>query len=86
MSDAPDEPSEEQKLLWRADHLVVDLANACSQLRAFDTPEGRDPAGFMLNTLMTELWDRGFSQTEIRKAFTDAVEDMNRYAAGQERR
>lgn len=39
-----------------------------------------------MNDLMTELWDRGFSQTEIRTAFVSAVEDMNRYAAGEERR
>ena len=39
-----------------------------------------------INTLMTELWDAGFSQTEIRQAFDDAVADMPRYAAGAERR
>ena len=39
-----------------------------------------------LNYLMTELWDRGFSQTEIREAFDDAVDDLPRYAAGEERR
>ena len=39
-----------------------------------------------INHLMTELWDAGFSQTEIRDAFSAAVTDMPRYAAGQERR
>jgi hypothetical protein len=37
-----------------------------------------------MNDLMTELWDHGFSQTQIRKAFADAVADMPRYAAGKE--
>ena len=37
-----------------------------------------------MNHLMTELWDRGFSQSEIREAFNDAVADMPRYAAGDE--
>jgi hypothetical protein len=37
-----------------------------------------------MNYLMTELWDRSFSQTEIRAAFEDAVADMPRYAAGDE--
>jgi hypothetical protein len=37
-----------------------------------------------MNYLMTELWDRCFSQTEIRVAFEDAVSDMPRYAAGDE--
>jgi hypothetical protein len=39
-----------------------------------------------MNHLMTELWDQGFSQTEIREAFEEAVADMPRYAAGEERR
>jgi hypothetical protein len=38
----------------------------------------------MINTLMTELWDRSFSQSEIRAAFEAALADMNRYAAGEE--
>ncbi len=36
--------------------------------------------------LMTELWDRGFSQTEIREAFETAILDMPTYTADQERR
>ncbi len=40
----------------------------------------------VVNHFMTELWDWTFSQTEIREAFTKALADMNRYAAGQERR
>jgi len=39
-----------------------------------------------MNYLMSELWDRGFSQTEIREAFSSAIEDLPRYAAGKERR
>jgi hypothetical protein len=35
---------------------------------------------------MTELWDRNFSQTEIRTAFEEAIIDMPRYTAGEERR
>jgi len=37
-----------------------------------------------MNHLMSELWDHGFSQTEIREAFEEAVVDMPRYTAGQE--
>src|SRR5690348_2405838 len=52
---------------------------------AKSTPYGDqvDPLGRLIDTLMTELWDNGFSQTEIRKAFEDAVRDMPRYAAGK---
>ncbi|RZJ03402.1 MAG: hypothetical protein EON89_11835 [Brevundimonas sp.] len=39
-----------------------------------------------INSLMAELWDLGFSQTEIREAFEAAVADMPRYAAGEESR
>lgn len=37
-----------------------------------------------INHLMTELWDRGFSQTQIREAFEAAVADMPRYVAAEE--
>jgi hypothetical protein len=40
----------------------------------------------IINTLMTELWDNDFSQTEIRSAFEQALADMPRYAAGLEKR
>lgn len=33
-----------------------------------------------MHDLMTELWDNGFSQDEIREAFEDALRDMSRYA------
>jgi hypothetical protein len=35
---------------------------------------------------MAELWDRNFSQSEIRIAFEEAIKDMPRYAGGDERR
>ena len=37
-----------------------------------------------INTLATELWDRYFSLTEIRRAFEEAAADLPRYAAGKE--
>lgn len=41
---------------------------------------------WIINALMTELWENGFSQLEIRRAFEKALLDMPRYAAGEERR
>lgn len=35
---------------------------------------------------LTSLWDRGFSQSEIRNAFERAVAEMPQYTAGEERR
>ena len=37
-----------------------------------------------INTLATELWDQGFSLTEIRTALGEAASDLPRYAAGRE--
>lgn len=34
--------------------------------------------------LMTELWDRGFTQTQIRQGFEDALAELPRYTAGEE--
>jgi len=36
-----------------------------------------------INYLMTELWDQGFSQTQIKEAFEAALADMPRYTAGE---
>ena len=40
--------------------------------------------GQAINTLATELWDRCFTLSEIRKAFEEASGDLPRYTAGQE--
>jgi hypothetical protein len=53
---------------------------------AKSNPYGNSVLDFIINTLMTELWDNGFSQTEIRTAFESAIADMPRYAAGEEKR
>ncbi|CUS46354.1 MAG: hypothetical protein V4610_23350 [Pseudomonadota bacterium] len=37
-----------------------------------------------INMLATELWDRGFSQTDIGSAFRNALADLPRYTAGDE--
>lgn len=58
----------------------------CANLVAWNPYKEAAPLDRLINTLMTELWDRNFSQGEIRAAFDRAVEDMPRYAAGAERR
>lgn len=76
-----DEVSWEMKCLEAASS----FAARCKELYA-SNPYSEIPLHSILNTLMTELWDSGFSQSEIRDAFNDAVLDMPRYAAGEERR
>ena len=39
-----------------------------------------------INTVATELWDRCFPLSDIRKALEAAAADLPRYAAGQELR
>jgi hypothetical protein len=55
-------------------------------LRQMNVSVSEDALDRVVNWLMTEFWDQSFSQTEIRKAFTAALADPNRYAAGEERR
>lgn len=34
--------------------------------------------------LMTELWDRGFTQTQIRNALIAALDELPKYTGGEE--
>src|SRR5262249_51646717 len=61
------------------------FASKCSELRNIN-PYSEPALERIMNDLMTELWDRGFSQTEIKTAMEKAVADMPRYAAGENRR
>lgn len=61
------------------------FARQCRQLCS-ENPYAEAPLEGFVNTLMTELWDNGSSQTEIRNAFEAALADLPRYAAGEERR
>jgi hypothetical protein len=57
----------------------------CAKLRdsnPYDLPALTE----IMTTLATELWDRGFSQTEIRSAFHTGADLLIRYCAGEERR
>ena len=69
----------------RATRAASEFALNCEKLRS-ENPYSEAALVVIVNTLMTELWDRGFSQLEIRTAFEGAVIDMPRYAAGVERR
>ncbi len=63
-----------------------DLALRCRVLRDMNVLASARALESAVNHLMTELWDQGFSQTEIRTVYMAALADMNRYAAGEERR
>jgi hypothetical protein len=65
---------------------AYEFARRCAVLVTRNPYNSTAPLVGIINTLMTELWDRTFSQTEIRTAFEEAVKDIPRYAAGKERR
>jgi len=71
--------------LWltHSSNLAYGLAQHCVDYS--DWPRSLARMNSSVNTLMTELWDRGFSQGEIRTAFTEALADMPRYTGGKER-
>ena len=69
---------------------AVDTGNTfaanCRNLCNENPSKYADPLSKIMNDTMTELWDHGFSQTEIRHAFLGAIDDLPRYAANKERR
>jgi hypothetical protein len=88
-----------QNLSWRAsmaddegvpwEGRCIEAAWAFARQRAnlsASNPYAENALQRIINDLMTELWDNGFSQSEIRTAFEKALLDMPRYAAGEERR
>ena len=81
-----DELDDGEKLWVEADKAAYNFGQACAKVRDANPSSENNALDAMINTLMTELWDRCFSQTEIRNAFEAALADMNRYAAGEERR
>ncbi len=86
MTAPSDDLTDEERALFGAQDVAADLALRCRQLREMNVSVSDTALENLINTLMTELWDQGFSQSEIREAFKAALADMNRYAAGEERR
>jgi hypothetical protein len=78
----------ERDVPWegRCSQAAWDFGRKCAELVKANPYGFAAPLDGIINTLMTELWDNGFSQSEIKMAFEKAVLDMPRYAAGQERR
>ena len=81
-----DDLTDAERALFGAYDVTHQLAAACGKLRDMRMPRAERPLDLVINCLMTELWDRCFTQTQIREAFTAALADMDRYAAGEEQR
>ncbi len=85
MTEAVDDLSDEERALFGARDTAADSALRCRQLHKMNVSVSPTILCNLVKTLMTEFWDQGFSQSDIRDAFLNALTDMNRYTAGQER-
>jgi hypothetical protein len=65
---------------------ATQLAEHSAQLKKENPYPETDTLQCIADDLITELWDRFFSQTEIRSAFENALANLPKYAAGEERR
>lgn len=61
-------------------HAASIFAHACRAVEEHTPAVSPTSLTRHMNDLVTELWDNGFSQGEIREAFDDALRDMSRYA------
>lgn len=80
--------TDEERAVWesRRNRAAWLFGVECRELHRTDPHKEIPVLDILMNALMTELWDGGFSQTEIRTAFELAIADMPRYAAGLEKR
>lgn len=80
------ELDEETAWITRAIDSAQDFALTCRTLCDENPSKLANPLTHLMNDTVTELWDHGFSQSEILHAFLGAIEDLERYAAGEEKR
>jgi hypothetical protein len=82
----------EQEVPWEGQRVEAsyEFALRCRELRESYPYQGDHRLPSVLHQitedLVTELWDQGFSQTEISAAFKGALETLPRYTAGEDRR
>jgi hypothetical protein len=80
--------TERDEVPWegRCADAAYEFGLRCAELVARNPHNAAASLNFIINCFMTELWDRNFSQREIRTAFDEATKDRPRYAAMAERR
>ena len=61
------------------------FAKACRSVEEHTSRDAATSLDGLINDLMTELWDNGFSTEEIRAAFEAAAKDVGRYAGPSHR-
>lgn len=80
------ETDNETAWMTRSINLGYDFAKECRTLCDENPSNLPKPLEDIILSMMTELWDFRFSQTEIRHALQSAIDGLPRYAAGEERR
>ena len=81
-----------QEIPWEGRRIdaSADFALLCRELSESDPYRDTkhwEPALVQIKTdLVTELWDQGFSQTEIDSALKIAMNRLPRYTAGEDKR
>jgi hypothetical protein len=79
-------PKDEAPWEGRYTFVTYEFAAKCAELRD-SNPAGNVVAlDDIMIYLATELWDRGFSQSEIKASFDQAITCLKPYCAGEERR
>jgi hypothetical protein len=66
--------------------VTYEFATQCAKLRDAYPYDDAAALDAIMVYLATELWDRGFSQSEIKASFETAIDLLKPYCAGEERR
>ena len=80
------DPTDDERVLGRAFDAASRLAEQCADLRARDYPARGAGIDDVVSALTGALIEQGFSELEVRRAFHNALAEMERFALGQERR
>jgi len=80
-----DELSPEESRLFAARGAAWDFARKCRTVEEHTAADAKTSLDALINDLVSELWDSGFSTDEIRAAFAAAANDVRRYADRHER-
>jgi len=78
--------TDEEITYFAAIRATREFAEACARFRAQNGYPDKTPLDELMTSLATELWDRNFSQAEVRAAFERATSALHSYAARVDRR
>jgi len=74
-----------EELTTKASEHAWIFAKSCREVEEHTPATEESSLVGLINNLMTELWDNGFSTEEIQHAFTSASIDVVRYAGPEPR-